>query len=75
VEGDERQLAIASFRAQRGGWVRGLLLKGIFEQLPDPADHPTFRIEPADATRQTKALKSRLRELTADPVPALDETG
>jgi deazaflavin-dependent oxidoreductase (nitroreductase family) len=38
---DDRPDIIAAYRAKWDGQV-----KGFFEQLPDPADHPTFVIEP-----------------------------
>jgi deazaflavin-dependent oxidoreductase (nitroreductase family) len=41
VQGDERDQAIAAYRAKMG-WRRK-----DFDQLPDNADHPTFRIEPS----------------------------
>src|SRR5438105_2319451 len=38
---EERQPLIDAYRARWGKQVRKL-----FEELPDPADHPVFRIEP-----------------------------
>jgi deazaflavin-dependent oxidoreductase (nitroreductase family) len=41
VPPEERAPIIAAYLAQGGGQVRGQ-----FEKLPDPADHPTFRLDP-----------------------------
>jgi deazaflavin-dependent oxidoreductase (nitroreductase family) len=43
VEGDERDRVVAAYRGL--GWRAGM----IFRTLPDPADHPVFRVEPIDS--------------------------
>jgi len=40
VEGEERDRAIAAYRA-----LVGKAVEPAFAKLPDPADHPTFRLE------------------------------
>ena len=40
VDGAERERVVAAYRQKVGGVV-----KAHFDRLPDPADHPTFRIE------------------------------
>jgi hypothetical protein len=40
VDGPERESVLAAYRAKFGGAVRRY-----FEQLPDAADHPVFRVE------------------------------
>ena len=40
VDGAERERVVAAYRRKVSG-----LVKAQFERLPDPADHPTFRIE------------------------------
>jgi deazaflavin-dependent oxidoreductase (nitroreductase family) len=40
VDGAERESVVAAYRQKVSGLVRAQ-----FEQLPDPADHPTFRLE------------------------------
>ncbi len=40
---DERPPVIAAYRKTAGREVNGY-----FRQLPDPADHPTFRLDPID---------------------------
>jgi hypothetical protein len=42
VDGAERDQVIAAFHAQAPGPMRR-----IFNRLPDAADHPAFRLEPA----------------------------
>ncbi len=44
VEGDEHDRVVASYRAEMGWRAREF-----FAALPDPADHPVFRIEPLEA--------------------------
>jgi len=39
----EREPILTAYRAHAGRAVAGL-----FRRLPEPADHPTFRVEPAD---------------------------
>ena len=41
VEGDERDRVIAAFRSKADKF-----LNRDFDRLPNPADHPTFRVEP-----------------------------
>ncbi|MEV2242314.1 nitroreductase/quinone reductase family protein [Micromonospora sp. NPDC049891] len=44
VSGDRREAVLAAYRDRWGkGQVRRLL-----DDLPDPADHPTFRLDPLD---------------------------
>lgn len=43
VDGDERDRVIARFRARSPGMVQRQ-----FDRLPDPADHPAFRVVPTD---------------------------
>jgi deazaflavin-dependent oxidoreductase (nitroreductase family) len=40
VDGAERERVVAAYRQKVGGMV-----KAQFDRLPDPADHPTFRVE------------------------------
>ena len=40
VDGAERERVVAAYRQKVGG-----IVKSEFQRLPDPADHPTFRIE------------------------------
>ena len=49
VDPDERDQVIARFR-ERAPFV----VRREFDQLPDRADHPAFRIEPADRTSPPK---------------------
>jgi deazaflavin-dependent oxidoreductase (nitroreductase family) len=42
--GDERDRVVAAYRDRMGARARQF-----FKALPDPADHPAFRIEPPDA--------------------------
>jgi deazaflavin-dependent oxidoreductase (nitroreductase family) len=44
VHGDEHDRVVATYREHMGWRVREF-----FTALPDPADHPVFRIEPAGA--------------------------
>jgi len=44
VEGEERDRVIALFRSKADK-----LLRRDFDRLPDPADHPTFRVETIDS--------------------------
>jgi deazaflavin-dependent oxidoreductase (nitroreductase family) len=45
VDGAERERVVDAYRAAAPGYVRK-----VFEKIPAPADHPTFRIEPAAET-------------------------
>ena len=45
VDGAERDRVVDAYRAAAPGYVRK-----VFEKIPAPADHPTFRIEPAVET-------------------------
>jgi len=40
VDGAERERVVAAYRQKVGG-----IVKSEFQRLPDPADHPTFRME------------------------------
>lgn len=40
IEGPERDRIVAAYRAKQGRTV-----EGFFRQLPEPADHPVFRVE------------------------------
>jgi len=42
VDGAERDRVVDAYRAAAPGYVRK-----VFEKIPAPADHPTFRIEPS----------------------------
>jgi len=42
IEGPERDRVVAAYRAKQGRTV-----EGFFRQLPDPSDHPVFRVEPS----------------------------
>jgi hypothetical protein len=44
VHGDEHDRVVAAYREHMGWRAREF-----FTALPDPADHPVFRIEPAGA--------------------------
>jgi hypothetical protein len=44
VDGAERERVVSAYRKQLGRAV-----KDCFERLPNAADHPTFRLEPAFA--------------------------
>lgn len=55
VEGNERERVVAAYRAKLGRAVTGY-----FNRIPDPADHPVFRIEPlADRTEPASHLTTR----------------
>jgi hypothetical protein len=41
VKGGERERVVASYRN-----ALGRLAQDYFQQFPNPADHPTFRLEP-----------------------------
>jgi len=41
IQGPERERIVAAYRAKQGRTV-----EGFFRQLPEPADHPVFRVEP-----------------------------
>ena len=41
TEGPERDRIVAAYRAKQGRTV-----EGFFRELPEPADHPVFRVEP-----------------------------
>jgi deazaflavin-dependent oxidoreductase (nitroreductase family) len=41
IEGSERDRIVAGYRAKQGRTV-----DGFFRELPEPADHPVFRVEP-----------------------------
>jgi deazaflavin-dependent oxidoreductase (nitroreductase family) len=41
IEGPERDRIVAAYRAKQGRTV-----EGFFRELPEPADHPVFRVEP-----------------------------
>ena len=41
IEGSERDRIVAEYRAKQGRTV-----DGFFRELPEPADHPVFRVEP-----------------------------
>jgi deazaflavin-dependent oxidoreductase (nitroreductase family) len=41
IEGPERDRIVAAYRAKQGRTV-----EAFFRQLPEPADHPVFRVEP-----------------------------
>ncbi len=43
VHGDEHDRVVTAYREQRGWRAREF-----FTALPDPADHPVFRVEPLD---------------------------
>jgi len=43
VRGDERDAVVAAYRMSLGHSV-----DGYFAQIPDPADHPVFRMEPME---------------------------
>ena len=43
IEGSERERIVAGYRAAQGRTV-----DGFFRELPEPADHPVFRVEPLD---------------------------
>lgn len=43
VHGDEHDRVVTAYREQRGARARES-----FSALPDPADHPVFRVEPAE---------------------------
>ena len=45
VEGDERNRVIAAFNARADRW-----LKRDYDRIPDPVDHPAFRVEPIRST-------------------------
>jgi len=47
VDGAERDRVVDAYRAAAPRYVRK-----VFEKIPAPADHPTFRIEPAVETTQ-----------------------
>ena len=42
IDGPERDRIVAAYRAKQGRTV-----EGFFRELPEPADHPVFRVEPA----------------------------
>jgi len=44
ISGDERARVVAAYRARMGRRA-----SAFFDALPDPADHPVFRIEPLGA--------------------------
>ena len=44
VTGPEREAIVAAYRDRYGRSVRGY-----FAEIPDPADHPVFRVEPVAA--------------------------
>jgi deazaflavin-dependent oxidoreductase (nitroreductase family) len=44
VDGVERDRIVAAYRRKLGRSV-----DGYFRQIPDPADHPVFRLEPLDS--------------------------
>ena len=48
--GAERERVVAAYRARYGRRVDGL-----FRQIPDAADHPVFRIDPVDISREDGA--------------------
>lgn len=50
VEGEERDRVLAAFRAKADK-----LLSRDFERLPNPADHPTFRVDPIKGAGTTQA--------------------
>jgi deazaflavin-dependent oxidoreductase (nitroreductase family) len=41
IDGPERDHIVAAYRAKQGRTV-----EAFFRQLPEPADHPVFRVEP-----------------------------
>jgi len=41
IEGLDRDRIVATYRAKQGRTV-----EGFFRELPEPADHPVFRVEP-----------------------------
>jgi len=41
IEGPERDRIVAAYRAKQGR-----IVDGFFRELPEPADHPVFRVEP-----------------------------
>jgi hypothetical protein len=43
MKGDEHDRVVAAYR-QRNGWRA----RAFFGALPNPADHPVFRIEPSE---------------------------
>ena len=42
IKGSERDRIVAAYRAKQGRTVNGF-----FRELPEPADHPVFRVEPS----------------------------
>jgi deazaflavin-dependent oxidoreductase (nitroreductase family) len=42
IDGPERDRIVAAYRAKQGRTV-----EAFFRQLPEPADHPVFRVEPS----------------------------
>ena len=42
IDGPERDQIVAAYRAKQGRAV-----DGFFRELPEPADHPVFRVDPA----------------------------